>query len=638
LFAKYLLVLVPIFLALSIPGLALLLGYELRDHQDALATRIGNQTARVAAAFARHDTSSNPRLAQDLLDSLASDRAFLCAEVRASDGARIMHAAPANTGCLGETGGLELTLAVGDDRAATLTVRFTDMEIVEAKQFQRSLTLLVILVSMLIAVIAASFGFRLIVARPLAQLLAAMRQNADTGERIVVETSGNDEFAAVAAAFNDMLTREAEREHALESTNEALRETQEQYETLNTELEERVHARTSELRRRERALRQSEQRFADFAKASSDWYWEMDEHLRFSYFSHRFLEITDLPPTALLGKSRPETSIPNVDPEQWQRHLDALAKHEPFRNFIHPRENSDGTTVWLSVNGVPHFDDQGTFKGYRGTGQEITELVAAREHAERARAYAETANEAKSQFLANMSHELRTPLNAIIGFSQAIEEESFGSIEQRIYTEYAGFVRASGNHLLEIISDILDLSKIEAGHDDVSEEIFDVHDTVHTTAAMLRNRAQDGEVAFDVDIEEGLPRILADRRKLKQILVNLLSNAVKFTPAGGSVILKVTHPADTGFVFQVVDTGIGMAEADIPKALTPFRQIQDHLNRTYEGTGLGLPLAKVLAEQHGGLLEVDSRPGRGTTVTVRFPATRTVRAAGDAPPGIEASG
>jgi len=631
LFAKFLLVLIPVFLGLAVPGLALLLNFELRDDREALAARIGNQAARVAAAFGRHDTDADPRLAQDFLNALAADRAFLCAEVRnAVDGGPV-HMAPAKIGCRGQSGGLELTLPVGSDTQRTLHVRFTDAEVVTAKKVQRSLTLSVIATGFLIAVIAASLGFRLIIARRLARLLAAIHRNSIDGQRAFVETSGNDELTTVIGAFNDMVRRDAEREQALEATNEALRETQQQYETLNEELEERVRTRTSELKQREMALRSSEKRFSDFAETSSDWYWEMDENLRFSYFSDRFLEVSGVEPAMLLGKTRQETGIPNVDPANWRRQLDDLANHRPFRNFIHPREKPNGETVWLSINGTPHFDEQGRFLGYRGTGREITDLVAARQYAEEARINAETANRAKSQFLANMSHELRTPLNAIIGFSETIESETFGPIERQPYREYAGFIRTSGCHLLEIINDILDVSKIESGTDELHETVFDIQGPAQGTFAMLQTRANEGGIDFRLDLAESLPQFHGDERKIKQILVNLLSNAIKFTPADGTVVLKIPPPDAEGFVIEVSDTGIGIAEEDIPKAVTPFQQIQDQLNRTYEGTGLGLPLSRALAEQHGGSLDIRSEVGHGTTVTVRFPAARIVVSSQDEP-------
>ncbi len=252
------------------------------------------------------------------------------------------------------------------------------------------------------------------------------------------------------------------------------------------------------------------------------------------------------------------------------------------------------------------------------------ELEETAEHLIQARNQAETANRAKSEFLANMSHELRTPLNAIIGFSEMVRNEVFGPLGSSKYHEYVRDIHISGEHLLTLINDILDLSKIEAGKAELHEEAVDVSKAAESCLLLVKERAETTQVILKPDIADGLPPLHADERKLKQILINLLSNAIKFTPVGGEVSLKIWICPDTGYVFQIADTGIGIAREDIPKALMPFRQIDSDLNRKFEGTGLGLSLTKMLAEAHGGSLELQSEAGIGTTVTVRFPAERTM--------------
>jgi PAS domain S-box-containing protein len=242
-----------------------------------------------------------------------------------------------------------------------------------------------------------------------------------------------------------------------------------------------------------------------------------------------------------------------------------------------------------------------------------------------AREQAEGANRIKSEFLANMSHELRTPLNAIIGFSEIIKGETFGPIGSSQYLEYAGDINESGQHLLDLINDILDLSKVESGTDELREEIIEIPEIIRSILILVRGRAQKGNVQLELDVPDDAPALLADQRKLKQILINLLSNAIKFTLAGGKVTLRAWSRAESGYVFQVIDTGIGIAFKDIPKALAPFQQIDSQLDRKFEGTGLGLPLSKSLIEMHGGSLDLQSQAGVGTTVTVRFPAERIVR-------------
>ena len=242
----------------------------------------------------------------------------------------------------------------------------------------------------------------------------------------------------------------------------------------------------------------------------------------------------------------------------------------------------------------------------------------------RARDEAEEANRSKSEFLANMSHELRTPLNAILGFSDAMQIELFGPLGDHRYADYAKAINDSGRNLLGVINDILDMAKIESGKDALHEEEVDLVALLRAVAGLVSERAAAGTVDLQLQIPNDLPRLWADARKLKQVVVNLMSNGVKFTPEGGSVGLKAWCRADSGLVIQVRDSGIGIAPDDIAKALTRFGQVDSNLSRKYEGTGLGLPLAKALTELHGGSLDLQSRIGEGTTVTVRLPAMRIV--------------
>jgi two-component system, cell cycle sensor histidine kinase PleC len=236
----------------------------------------------------------------------------------------------------------------------------------------------------------------------------------------------------------------------------------------------------------------------------------------------------------------------------------------------------------------------------------------------------EASGRAKTSFLATMSHELRTPLNAIIGFSEMLYEQRHGPLGSHQYRDYARDIYHSGKHLLDLVNDILDLTKIEAKRMELREEFVDAGELVPICCRMLRPKAEQGGVALETRILPGLNPLRADRAKLRQILFNLLSNAIKFTPSGGCVTVTAEPLAAGGIALTVTDTGIGLAPEDIPRALQPFRQIDNSLSRIHQGTGLGLPLAKALAELHGGTLAIESEPDRGTSVTVTFPPERVV--------------
>jgi signal transduction histidine kinase len=233
-------------------------------------------------------------------------------------------------------------------------------------------------------------------------------------------------------------------------------------------------------------------------------------------------------------------------------------------------------------------------------------------------------SQSKSQFLATMSHELRTPLNAIIGFSEILRDQLFGPIGSERYRDYAASIFSSGSHLLGLINDILDISKFDAGKLELHEEPVDVGALVADCLRLIEPQARKAKVQLQAGIEEGAFRLRADERRLRQILLNLLSNAVKFTPEGGHVRISAARKSD-GFVVAIADNGIGIAPGDIPRALERFGQIDSTLSRKYEGTGLGLPLAKHLTELHGGTLDVGSEVGVGTTVTLTFPVARLLK-------------
>ena len=255
----------------------------------------------------------------------------------------------------------------------------------------------------------------------------------------------------------------------------------------------------------------------------------------------------------------------------------------------------------------------------------VTDVTRARQ-AERdlrhAKEQAEVANRAKSEFLANVSHELRTPLNAIIGFAEMMASQMLGPIGQPRYQEYASDIRDSGGHLLSLINDILDMARIEAGRLTLHEEPVDVPAMLDACTKLVEERARRGGVTVETAIQRPIPRLLADKRMVKQILLNLLSNAVKFTPRGGRVTVAAWSDDAGRISIQTSDTGIGMTPDEIGKALTPFHRSESAFNRRFEGTGLGLPITKSLVDAHGAGFRIESEPDIGTRCAVVFPAFR----------------
>ena len=495
----------------------------------------------------------------------------------------------------------------------------------------------------------------------------------------------------------------------------------------------------------ERIVQESEKRFKDFAESASDWYWEMGPDLRFTYCSPRFETATGFKMDDLVNKKRQEFGDVSLRAELWAEHLAVIEAHEAFRDFEYEVLRHDGAVRHVRSNGLPIFDGNGVFQGYRGTGSDITEQVLIRESLMRegvflqrilelteqgywhidpqgktvdvnpamsrilgrekdevigltiydfvdaendaifkneialrnkgktgayevalrrpdgtnipclnmatpvfgedksplgsigmftdiserkqaelvlrdAKEAAEIANNAKSNFLANMSHELRTPLNAIIGYADFMLAGHFGRIENPKQSEYIKDIHDSGLHLLALITDVLDVSKIEAGKEELEMTSIDISQLMKTSLQKIRHQAESKNISLSCTCPPDMPAIEGDERRLVQVFINLLSNAVKFTDNNGDVVFNVEKEHDGDLVFRVSDNGIGIPADKIHEVVKPFEQSVDSLSTPREGTGLGLALCTSLLKLHGASMKIESEPGQGTVVAVHFPS------------------
>ena len=388
------------------------------------------------------------------------------------------------------------------------------------------------------------------------------------------------------------------------------------------------------------ALQVAEYKLRDFAELASDWFWETDAEHRFTWVSESSSPNTNTMRIAFLGRRRWEVANPNMteaDRQFWEEHRRQLDSHQAFRGFRYCAMVA-GNEVWIEINGKPIFDSENRFMGYRGSGRDITEQYRQQRRIEAALRQAEEASRAKSQFLANMSHELRTPLNAIIGFSEIIRDQMFGPVGVPRYVDYARDINASGTHLLALIGDILDMSRIEAGYYALDEKAVDLSAVIESALTMVRPQAERGGITLRNLSPDTLPQLRADERVLKQVLINLLGNAVKFTPGGGTIDVIYRQLPDGSPSLTVVDTGIGIAPERLEQIFEPFQLAKAEVARQHGGTGLGLSISKRLMELHGGTLTLTSTVGSGTQAQMTFPRWRLLSNADqEAPPQASTS-
>jgi PAS domain S-box-containing protein len=386
----------------------------------------------------------------------------------------------------------------------------------------------------------------------------------------------------------------------------------------------------TEVKAAEATLRRSEYQLRRAQRVAKLYCWHTEEDLhgaRRIVFDHEFyteiLQRVPEPPIAGLVDFIERF----VHPDDRLRLLpigNAFAREEIDSYSLEYRMlRPDGSVIYIRSAGERMRDPEGNTAQLFGALQDMTDLKQHEQELIETKNEAELANRSKSEFLTNMSHELRTPLNAIIGFSQVIRDQLFGSDQTR-YVDYARDIHESGLLLLELINDILDVSKLEAGKHVLYEEELAIGEVVNVCMNILKSRTAEGAVKLSAAGFETLPRVWAEERGMKQVLLNLLSNAVKFTPRNGAVKIEGGLTRNGEVAIAVIDTGIGIAPDVLPHLFRPFRQGDNSISRQFGGSGLGLAISRRLIELHNGRIEVASEPGKGTTVTITLPPERII--------------
>jgi PAS domain S-box-containing protein len=389
----------------------------------------------------------------------------------------------------------------------------------------------------------------------------------------------------------------------------------------------------------------TEQRYRDFARATSDWYWEVDKSMKLTYVSNRFTAITGIPSFLMVGKQIDDIGELRSNFEGNKvSSASFMNKNAPFRDQLLVLEDQEGDDIYIFLSGVPMFDvDSGEFQGFRGAGTDVTEnhqsslkaekvqqsledtlydLKDKRAQLDIATKQAEHALEAKGDFLAAMSHELRTPLNAIIGFAEAMTMQTFGSLNDQ-YVSYSNDIMNAGRHLLHLINDILDVAVLESGKIQLETSNVSLNEVIESALKLVVLGADNKDIdtsAVKIDDDQD---IFVDQRRATQVFVNLMGNAVKFTPEGGSLGIRTDRVAEDIIGITVWDTGIGIPPDQQDLVFEKFHQDRGYIySRKEEGTGLGLHISKHLAKQMGGDILLKSKVGEGSQFTVLLPLAK----------------
>lgn len=382
-------------------------------------------------------------------------------------------------------------------------------------------------------------------------------------------------------------------------------------------------------KRAEQALIETEKKYKTIVENAAGGIYQVTPEGQFLSANMALARILDYEtPDNLLHAIQNANEELYKDKVERSRFIRLLQSEGRVKNFETQVITKSGRLIWINENARTVQDDEGNILYYEGSIEDITKRKEAEKNLRDAKIKSDLANRAKSEFLTNMSHELRTPLNAIIGFSEILETEALGPLANRQYWEYARDIHEGGQKLLKIINEILDVSHIETGERQLNESIVDTAKVTSSCVDFLWQKAESAHLTIINKIDKSCPKIIGEELAIKQTILNILSNAIKFTPDGGHITISYEIDDEEQLRLSITDTGIGLNEDEIQKALSPFGQIETSFNRSASGAGLGLTLVDSLMKLHGGKLEIFSQKGVGTTVTLVFPARRIAKNSG----------
>ncbi|RED53462.1 ATP-binding protein [Aestuariispira insulae] len=593
--AKLLSVVLPL-IAISMISLFALLEYAgITSAQENLQQRLVQNTKVQALALASPLWNYDIRAISPILLALEQDPDFLYVTVRDFTGEEVASLRASGVGdvpvSVSKT--LPIVYSASDHEeiigSVTVALHGERMRQEVFSRLQRNALILIILTAVIVA--ATVIATERTIGYPLRELMNSIELVKNSDIRTPVEWTSTDELGEVVKAYNEMLKLQANAENAMRESEERARE--------------------------------SEARLRDAVNSMSDGFALFDENDRLVLYNKKFVSLT--PRVAQVVQEgayfedivRAGVAANHFPGAEGREDVFVAEQLEAHRKYNEQKvlRLDDGRWILCTEHGT-------SAGGTVAVRTDITELKKREMELQMAKEDADAANQAKSRFLANMSHELRTPLNAILGFSDIIRMEMLGQVGRVKYKEYADDIFTSGSHLLDLINDILDVSKIEAGAFTPRDDIIDLPALLSDCTRFVEYRARNKRIELGKALTNGIPVLRADKRAVKQVLLNLVTNAIKFTPEEGKVVVGAQVNEAQELELYVSDTGLGMSGTDIETVMQPFGRLDSPWTQSEEGTGLGLPLSDMLMDAHGGKLKIDSIPGKGTTVFAIFPKDR----------------